>query len=103
MGVGITKQNTASCYAFPKICFNCVLIRFFFCFFSRGEKLYVTMDKRNSKKRNKCLCWGICLCIIAAAVIVGILAGSMLINIKKTHAFNLTVNYCHDITINLTV
>ncbi|EFA04636.2 serine protease P146 [Tribolium castaneum] len=41
---------------------------------TRGEKLYVTMDKRNKKKRNKCLCWGLCLCIVAAAVIIGILA-----------------------------
>ncbi|RZC34106.1 Trypsin, Ehrlichia rpt, Ldl recept a, SEA and/or FXa inhibition domain containing protein [Asbolus verrucosus] len=42
--------------------------------YMRGEKLYVTMDKRNKKKRNKCLCWGLCLCIVAAAVIIGILA-----------------------------
>lgn len=32
------------------------------------------MDKRNQKKRNRCLCWGVFLSIIAAAVIVGILA-----------------------------
>lgn len=32
------------------------------------------MDKRNKKKRNKCLCWGLCLCVVAAAVIIGILA-----------------------------
>lgn len=55
-------------------------------FISRGQKLYVTMDKRNQKKRNKCLCWGICLGIVAAAVIIGILAASKyqiyLINFK---------------------
>lgn len=42
--------------------------------YSRGEKLYLTVDKRNKKKRNRCLCWGVFLSIIAAAVIVGILA-----------------------------
>lgn len=35
--------------------------------------MYITMDKRNKKKRNKCLCWGICLAVVAAVVIVGIL------------------------------
>ncbi|XP_031344981.1 uncharacterized protein LOC116172030 isoform X2 [Photinus pyralis] len=42
--------------------------------YMRGEKLYVTKDKRDKKKRNKCLCWSICLVFVAAAVIVGILA-----------------------------
>ncbi|KAK5645811.1 hypothetical protein RI129_004275 [Pyrocoelia pectoralis] len=42
--------------------------------YMRGEKLYVTKDKRDKKKRNKCLCWSICLVFVAAAVIVGVLA-----------------------------
>lgn len=42
--------------------------------YMRGEKLYVTMDKRNKKSKNKCLCWGICLALVAAAIILGILA-----------------------------
>lgn len=45
---------------------------YFFCF--RGEKLYVTKDKRGEKSKSKCLCWGLCLCIVAAALIIGILA-----------------------------
>lgn len=45
---------------------------------SRGEKLYLTKDKRDSKSRNKCLCWGLCLALVAAALIVGILAAGKL-------------------------
>lgn len=47
-----------------------------FVFLFRGEKLYVTMDKRSKKGCGKCFCWGICLAILVAAVVIGILAAS---------------------------
>lgn len=44
--------------------------------YSRGEKLIVTMDKRSKKGCGKCFCWGICLAILIAAIVIGILAAS---------------------------
>jgi hypothetical protein len=41
--------------------------------FCRGEKLYVTKDKRTEKKKGK-LCWILCIGIVAAVIILGILA-----------------------------
>ncbi|KAF5269253.1 hypothetical protein FQR65_LT02554 [Abscondita terminalis] len=51
----------------------------------RGEKLYVTKDKRDKKKRNKCLCWSLCLVLVAAAIIVGILAAVGIIGTQEAH------------------
>ncbi|KAK4879292.1 hypothetical protein RN001_007438 [Aquatica leii] len=53
--------------------------------YMRGEKLYVTKDKRDKKKRNKCLCWSLCLVLVAAAVIVGILAAVGIIGTQEAH------------------
>lgn len=44
------------------------------------------MDKRNKKTRNKCLCWGLCLCVVAAAVIIGILAAVGVIGDQGPHS-----------------
>lgn len=43
----------------------------------RGEKLYVTKDKRIKSKWRKYLCWAICLSLVAGAVLIGILAACM--------------------------
>ncbi|CAH1105660.1 unnamed protein product [Psylliodes chrysocephalus] len=40
----------------------------------RGEKLYLTRDSRAEKTKSKCICWTIVICIVATAVILGILA-----------------------------
>ncbi|CAH0558245.1 unnamed protein product [Brassicogethes aeneus] len=42
--------------------------------YMRGEKLYLTMDKRNKKSKGKCICWGLCICVVAALIIVAICA-----------------------------
>lgn len=42
----------------------------------RGEKLYVTMDKRSKRGCGRCFCWGLCLAVLVAAVVIGILAAS---------------------------
>lgn len=44
--------------------------------FRRGEKLYVTKDKRVKSKWRKWLCWAICLALIVGVVIIAILAAS---------------------------
>lgn len=49
------------------------------CIFSfnlliRGEKLYVTKDKRIKSKWRKWLCWAIIVALIGGAAIIGILA-----------------------------
>lgn len=43
----------------------------------RGEKLYVTKDKRAEKRRSK-LCWILCIGLVAAVIILGILAACKL-------------------------
>jgi hypothetical protein len=43
---------------------------------SRGEKLYVTKDKRRSQSWRRCLCWGVGFIILAVAILIAVLAGS---------------------------
>lgn len=55
----------------------------------RGEKLYVTKDKRAEKRKSK-LCWILCIGIVAAVIILGILAAcKSLTLIQWTFIYNL--------------
>lgn len=45
-------------------------------FFCRGEKLYVTKDKRSSQSWKRCICWGTACVLIAIAILIAVLAGS---------------------------
>ena len=48
-----------------------------FCLLSaRGEKLYVTKDKRDVPNGRRCLCWGVGLLLLVVAVLIAVLAGS---------------------------
>nr|CAD7425849.1 unnamed protein product [Timema monikensis] len=42
----------------------------------RGEKLYVTKDKRRSQSWNRFICWGVCFVVVAVAIIIGVLAAT---------------------------
>lgn len=46
--------------------------------FRRGEKLYVTQDKRVKTQKNK-LCWILCIGLVAVVIILGILAACKII------------------------
>lgn len=48
----------------------------FYSLFGRGEKLYVTKDRRIKSKWRKWLCWAIILALLIGAVIIGILSAS---------------------------
>jgi hypothetical protein len=47
-----------------------------FCRDRRGEKLYVTKDKREKKSCKKPICWGMTLTILAAAIFIVVLISS---------------------------
>jgi hypothetical protein len=47
--------------------------KFFYFPTCRGEKLYVTKDSRVKSQKNK-LCWLVCIGLVAAVIILGILA-----------------------------
>jgi hypothetical protein len=42
----------------------------------RGEKLYVTKDKRRSQSWRRCICWGIGFVLLSVAILIAVLAGS---------------------------
>ncbi|XP_068086378.1 uncharacterized protein [Anabrus simplex] len=44
--------------------------------YMRGEKLYVTKDKRRSQSWKRCACWGIGLVLLAIAILIAALAGT---------------------------
>jgi hypothetical protein len=46
----------------------------------RGEKLYVTKDKRDKKSCKKPVCWGLTLTVLAAAIFIVVLLSSEFIN-----------------------
>lgn len=55
------------------------LTKCFFRFFivhCRGEKLYVTKDKRSGKSWKRCICWTVGLGVLGVIILVAILAGS---------------------------
>lgn len=42
----------------------------------RGEKLYVTKDKRQSQSWRRCICWGCGFVLLSVAILIAVLAGS---------------------------
>ncbi|PSN42124.1 hypothetical protein C0J52_19796, partial [Blattella germanica] len=42
----------------------------------RGEKLYVTKDKRRSQSWRRCICWGIGFVLLSVAILIAVLAGT---------------------------
>jgi hypothetical protein len=56
------------------------IFSFFLLPIRRGEKLYVTKDKRDKSSSNK-LCWILCIGLVAGVIILGILAACK-INMK---------------------
>jgi len=46
------------------------------CCVCRGEKLYVTKDKRQSQSWRRCICWGCGFVLLSVAILIAVLAGS---------------------------
>lgn len=44
--------------------------------FFRGEKLYVTKDKRRTTTWRRCIVWAVACTVVAVVIILAILAGS---------------------------
>ncbi|KAJ9589246.1 hypothetical protein L9F63_017545 [Diploptera punctata] len=44
--------------------------------YMRGEKLYVTKDKRRSQSWRRCICWGIGFVLLSVAILIAVLAGT---------------------------
>uniref|UniRef100_A0A1V1FNG4 Putative serine protease 69 isoform A n=1 Tax=Reticulitermes speratus TaxID=60591 RepID=A0A1V1FNG4_9NEOP len=42
----------------------------------RGEKLYVTKDKRQSQSWRRCICWGCGFVLLSVAILIAVLAGT---------------------------
>ncbi|KAG8235519.1 hypothetical protein J437_LFUL016160 [Ladona fulva] len=42
----------------------------------RGEKLYVTKDRRKSQSWKRCICWGVGFTVLAIAILIAVLAGT---------------------------
>ncbi|XP_069682379.1 uncharacterized protein [Periplaneta americana] len=44
--------------------------------YMRGEKLYVTKDKRRSQSWRRCICWGVGFVLLSVAILIAVLAGT---------------------------
>lgn len=52
--------------------------------------MYVTKDKREKKNKNK-LCWLLCIGLVAAVIILGILAACKINNTIRERPCNMTL------------